>query len=128
MKIKVDTSLILFVSLPSEPPSAPLNLILHHDDSVLLSWDPPHDSGGRWEVMYDLTCEEVVEAGGQSRTCGQEVVFLPHSAGLIETSVRILGLDPRSDYKLSVRAWNQVSGLQGAPPPSTTSIMIHRCK
>ncbi|XP_074555401.1 tyrosine-protein kinase receptor TYRO3 [Halichoeres trimaculatus] len=112
----------------TKPPSAPLNLILHHTDSLWLSWDPPHDLGGRQEVMYDLTCEETVGNGHQSRKCGREVVFLPASAGLTGTSVRISGLDPKSDYRLSVRAWNQVSGLQGAPPPSTSSIMIHRWK
>ncbi|XP_034533076.1 tyrosine-protein kinase receptor TYRO3-like isoform X1 [Notolabrus celidotus] len=113
----------------TKPPSAPLNpSILRHNGSVLLSWDPPHDLGGRQEVMYDLTCEEVVEDGGQWRTCGPEVAFLPDSAGLNSTMVKLSGLDPKSDYRLSVRAWNEVSGLQGAPPSSTTSITIHRWK
>uniref|UniRef100_UPI0037E9002C ephrin type-A receptor 2 n=1 Tax=Semicossyphus pulcher TaxID=241346 RepID=UPI0037E9002C len=114
----------------TKPPSAPLSpSVLHHNDSVMLvTWDPPHDRGGRQEVMYDITCEKTVEDGGQWGICGQEVVFLPGSAGLIRTSVSISGLDPNCDYRLSVRAWNGVSDLQGAPPSSTASVTIHRWK
>nr|XP_020515911.1 tyrosine-protein kinase receptor TYRO3-like [Labrus bergylta] len=114
----------------TKPPSAPLNpsMLRHSDSELLLTWDPPHDWGGRQEVMYNITCEEEVEVGGQWRTCGQEVVFLPHSAALNKTSVRISGLDPNSDHRLSVRAWNHVSGQQGEPVSSTTTLTIHRWK
>ncbi|CAJ1086437.1 tyrosine-protein kinase receptor TYRO3-like isoform X1 [Xyrichtys novacula] len=113
----------------TKPPSAPLNpSIRHQEDLVLLSWDPPLDQGGRKEVMYDVSCEELVDDGGPWINCRQEVVFSPNTTGLTRTSVNISGLDPKTNYRLSVRAWNQVSGLQKVPPPSTTSISLNRWK
>lgn len=113
----------------TEPPSAPVNLTVHHhNDSVLImTWDPPHDSGGRQEVMYYVKCEKKAEADNRWGACGDDVVFLPDSARLTNTSVSISRLNPQCDYRLSVQAWNDISTLQGAPPSSTATVTMHRC-
>lgn len=110
-------------------PSAPVNLTAHHhNDSVLImTWDPPHDWGGRQDVMYRVKCERKAEAGSQWEACGDDVVFQPDSAGLTNTSVSITGLNPQRDYRLSVQARNDISILQEAQPTSTATITIHRC-
>ncbi|CAK6968617.1 tyrosine-protein kinase receptor TYRO3 isoform X1 [Scomber scombrus] len=110
----------------TKPPSAPVNATArHHNDSVLIvTWDPPHDRGGRQEVTYRVKCKEQAEAGGQWKSCGEHVVFLTN------TSVSITGLNPQSDYMLSVEAWNDILTLPlpGAPTPSTATVTIHRWK
>ncbi|XP_041638429.1 tyrosine-protein kinase receptor UFO-like [Cheilinus undulatus] len=113
----------------TKPPSPPLNLSIVHlnDSELLLTWDTPHDLGGRQEVMYDITCEQEVKSRGQRQSCGQEVVFLPSSVALNNTWVRIFRLDPNGDYRLSVRAWNHVSDQQGALLSSST-LTLHRWK
>lgn len=117
------------VSTPLEPPSAPVNLRTHwFNNSVLtLRWDPPHDWGGREEMNYRVQCEQEEEAGGQWGPCPDETVILPDPTGLNGTSVNISGLCPRSNFRLSVQAWNSISTLQGAPPSSTATVTIHKC-
>ncbi|CAN9509770.1 unnamed protein product [Ophioblennius macclurei] len=116
-----------FSRLPDDPehlgctkaPSAPVNLTArHHNASVLLlSWDPPQDLGGRSDLTYRVRCEE--EASSQWRACGGGVVFL-----LSNTSVSVLGLNPRRDYRLWVLAWNPMVDLQGTP--HSASVSIHK--
>ncbi|XP_053199851.1 ephrin type-A receptor 5-like [Scomber japonicus] len=109
----------------TKPPSAPVNATArHHNDSVLIvTWDPPHDRGGRQEVTYRVKCKEQAEVGGQWKSCGEQVVFLTN------TSVSITKLNPQRDYMLSVEAWNDILTLPlpGAPSPSTATVTIHRC-
>ncbi|XP_031146475.1 tyrosine-protein kinase receptor TYRO3 isoform X2 [Sander lucioperca] len=114
----------------TKPPSAPVNLTAHHhNDSVLImTWDPPHDRGGRREVKYYIKCEKKAEAGSRWEACGDDVVFLPASGGLTNTSVSITELNPQHDYRLSVQAWNDISTLPGAPLSSTATVTMHRWK
>ncbi|XP_034712606.1 tyrosine-protein kinase receptor TYRO3 isoform X2 [Etheostoma cragini] len=114
----------------TKPPSAPVNLTAHHhNDSVLImTWDPPHDRGGRQEVKYYIKCEKEAEAGSRWEACGDDVVFLPASGGLTNTSVSITDLNPQRDYRLSVQAWNDISTLRGAPLSSTATVTMHRWK
>ncbi|XP_037615569.1 tyrosine-protein kinase receptor TYRO3 [Sebastes umbrosus] len=114
----------------TKPPSAPVNLTANHlNDSVLImTWDPPHDRGGRQEVKYSIKCERGADSGHQWEACRDDVVFLPDSAGLTDTSVSITELDPQRDYRLSVQAWNDISTLRGAPPSSTATVTMHRWK
>ncbi|XP_055794895.1 tyrosine-protein kinase receptor TYRO3 [Salvelinus fontinalis] len=116
----------------TRPPSAPVNVTVQRlNDSILtLLWDPPIDLGGRQEVMYDVECSER-EGGtdGQWAVCGEAVIFLPASAGLTVTAVNLTWVSPWSDYRLSVRARNDVSFHQGAAAASSTApIIIHRWK
>ncbi|XP_075943296.1 ephrin type-A receptor 5 isoform X2 [Anarhichas minor] len=113
-----------------EPPSAPVNLMAyHHNESVLMmTWDPPHDWGGRQEVQYCIKCEREADSGRRWEACGDDVVFLPDSAGLIYTSVSITELNSQRSYRLSVQAQNDVSTLRGVPPSSSATVTIHRWK
>nr|XP_057923910.1 tyrosine-protein kinase receptor TYRO3 isoform X2 [Doryrhamphus excisus] len=113
----------------TKPPSAPSNLMAHLlNNSVLtLTWDPPHDWGGRQQVTYRVECEEEAESRhGQWGACGGGVFFSADSAGLTSTSVTVMGLDPRSDYRLTVYGWNDISSLVGPPPSSAASVTIHK--
>lgn len=112
-----------------EPPSAPVNLTLRHfnESALTLSWDPPQDWGGRQDVTYGVRCEREEEAEGRWGPCPDGTLILPDPAELSTTSVGVSGLSPRSNYRLSVQAWNSISSLQGAPPPSTATITIHKC-
>ncbi|KAM7377764.1 hypothetical protein PAMA_014181 [Pampus argenteus] len=127
-----------FSRLPSEPidngctkpPSAPVNVTAHHhnDSLLIVTWDPPHDLGGRQEVVYRVKCEKKAEASSQWEACWDNLVFLPDSTRLTNTSVSITGLNPQNDYRLSVQAWNEISTLLGVPPLSTATVTLHRWK
>ncbi|KAG8006351.1 Tyrosine-protein kinase receptor UFO, partial [Nibea albiflora] len=110
----------------TKPPSTPVNLTAHHqnDSGLIVTWDPPHDWGGRQEVEYHITCGRKTEAGSQWEACGDNVVVL--QGGPTSTSARITGMNPQHDYRLSVRAQNDISILQGAPLSSTATVTIHR--
>ncbi|KAK5848685.1 hypothetical protein PBY51_006279 [Eleginops maclovinus] len=114
----------------TRPPSAPVNLTArHYNDSMLMvTWDPPHDHGGRQEVTYGIKCEKEVDSVHQWEACGDDVVFLPDSAGLTNTSVTVTELNPQHGYRLSVQARNDVSILWKAPPSSTATVTMHRWK
>ncbi|KAM9335635.1 tyrosine-protein kinase receptor TYRO3 [Symphorus nematophorus] len=114
----------------TKPPSAPVNLTAHHhnDSALTVMWDPPHDWGGRQEVMYRLKCETAAEAGSRWGPCGGGVVFLPDSERVTNTSVCLTGLNPQHDYRLTVQAWNYVSSQQGVAPSSTATVTIQRWK
>ncbi|XP_066574881.1 tyrosine-protein kinase receptor TYRO3 isoform X2 [Amia ocellicauda] len=110
----------------TKPPTAPRNLTSHFlsPSSLLLSWEPPSDLGGRREVLYKVQCLE--RAGGSSwDDCGESVQWGSDSEGLAETGVNITGLHPRRDYRFSVCATNTVSDSQMAHA-STTTVTISR--
>ncbi|XP_032438400.1 uncharacterized protein LOC116732388 isoform X2 [Xiphophorus hellerii] len=112
----------------SKPPSAPLNLTTRavNDSVLVLKWDGPHDREGRTNVKYQVKCEKAAEMGGRWEPCGNQVLFLPDSDGLNDTSVTVLGLNHQLDYRLSVQAWNHISSLQPAPHSSTATVILHR--
>ncbi|TKS92541.1 Ras-related protein [Collichthys lucidus] len=112
----------------TKPPSAPVNLTAYHqnDSGLTVTWDPPHDWGGRQEVKYHIMCVRKAEAGGQWEACRDNVVVL--QGGLTSTSASITGMNPQHDYRLSVQAQNDISILQGAPLSSTATVTIHRWK
>lgn len=118
------------VLVSTEPPSAPVNLSAHHHNgtALIVMWDPPHDWGGRKEVKYHVECETQTKDGSQWEACGEDVIFLPDSSGLTNTSVTVTGLNLQCDYRLSVQAWNDVSSQLRAPLQSTATVTIHRCK
>lgn len=47
------------ISAVSEPPSAPQNLTVNFVDqsTVILSWSPPQDLGGRLDTVYRMKCD-----------------------------------------------------------------------
>ncbi|XP_066536535.1 tyrosine-protein kinase receptor TYRO3 [Hoplias malabaricus] len=100
----------------TRPPSAPLNLSIHHlsDTALMVKWAAPADLGGREEVMYDVACRQTT---GPTQDpwipCANSTSILPHSTGLIETTANLTGLHPYFSYQISVRAHNRISaGLE----------------
>lgn len=96
----------------SGPPSAPLNLTIHHlnNTALILSWAAPSDLGGREEVMFDVKCRQNAgQAHDPFVPCGESVFILPQPSKLTETAATITGLHLHVSYKFSVRALNQIS-------------------
>ncbi|XP_061090730.1 ephrin type-B receptor 3 isoform X1 [Conger conger] len=114
----------------TKPPSSPQKVRVHRvsDSSLELRWDPPFDLGGRAEVWYDVQCWETEQYSGEEwQPCGDAVRFYPNRRKLSDTAVNVTGVDPRTDYRLSVEAANAISAVQGRAG-SAESVNIHRWK
>ncbi|CAG0878978.1 unnamed protein product [Darwinula stevensoni] len=88
----------------SGPPSAPQNLTVNFVDqsTVILSWNPPYNTGGRTDIRYRMECD----------TCDESVTYLPAPAGresFNETKVTISRLRPVTKYRFQVYSENGVS-------------------
>lgn len=79
-------------------------------------------------MKYRVKCEKKTEDGSQWEACGEDVIFLPNSSGLTNTSVIVTGLNPQCDYRLSLQAWNDISSQLRAPLQSTATVTIHTCR
>ncbi|KAI4900974.1 hypothetical protein NFI96_011877 [Prochilodus magdalenae] len=96
----------------TKPPSAPLNLTVHHlgDTMLILNWATPADLGGREEVMYDVECRQNTEPAHDPWVqCGASIFILPQPTGLTKTVANITGMHPHVSYKISVHARNRLS-------------------
>ncbi|CAG0888322.1 unnamed protein product [Cyprideis torosa] len=94
----------------TRPPSAPQNLTVNFVDqsTVILSWNPPFNNGGRRDVVFRVRCD----------ACKPGVTFNPDQFRYDahnETTVTISGLQPVTTYRFQVFAENGVSD-QGGPP------------
>ncbi|KAL4631098.1 tyrosine-protein kinase receptor TYRO3-like [Arapaima gigas] len=112
----------------TKPPSSPTNLtsLTLNRTTVAFHWDPPIDLGGRDEVWYKVECNErEVESQGQWQVCGISVKISPSSYQLNGTTVIIMGMEPHSDYRLTILASNAVN-YNFNLPSSSQSITINR--
>ncbi|KAL0277038.1 UNVERIFIED_CONTAM: hypothetical protein PYX00_004461 [Menopon gallinae] len=89
----------------TQPPSAPQNLSLNFVDqsSVILSWSPPAEQGGRNDTVYRVLCEG----------CGVSVSYIPNTDFFNDTKITLTGLNPVTTYRFQVFAENGVSDLIG---------------
>lgn len=89
----------------SEPPSAPQNLTLNFVDqsTVLLSWSPPAEQGGREDTVYRVLCDG----------CGVTVSYIPNTDFFNDTKMTLTGLNPVTTYRFQVFAENGVSDVVG---------------
>lgn len=107
----------------SGPPSAPRNLVsLINDTALILQWMPPHDSGGRKDITYNIFCQRCdgstsVSSMTQCEPCEPDLRFIPRPLGLTGTSVAILDFAMHASYTFHVEAVNGVSSLGMAPRP-----------
>ncbi|XP_026873014.2 tyrosine-protein kinase receptor TYRO3 isoform X2 [Electrophorus electricus] len=98
----------------TKPPSAPVNLSIHHLSStaLILTWDAPADLGGREEVLYDVKCHQKTgEPHAQWVSCADTTHITPACTRLTETMANITGLHPYVNYHISVRAHNSISAI-----------------
>lgn len=105
------------------PPSAPRNLVsLINDTALILQWMPPHDSGGRKDITYNIFCQRCDASAGvssvaQCEPCEPDLRFIPRPLGLTGTSVVVLDFAMHASYTFHVEAVNGVSSLGVAARP-----------
>ncbi|CAH3118896.1 unnamed protein product, partial [Porites lobata] len=101
----------------SAPPTAPRNLsVIFQDLSVIVvAWMPPSDSGGRSDVVYDITCFQCDSNGNcnNRQPCDGRMQYWPKKENNKLTHVTLTGLQPNTSYVLRVAAENGVSYLYG---------------
>uniref|UniRef100_A0A3B4TEQ0 receptor protein-tyrosine kinase n=1 Tax=Seriola dumerili TaxID=41447 RepID=A0A3B4TEQ0_SERDU len=108
-----------FYRAPTDPPtgpcsglpSAPRDLMATTTQlsagKLLLSWNPPEDTGGRSDITYSVMCQRC--EGGACQPCGEKIRYDPSSVGLTETKVSVSELDAHLNYTFTVEAHSGVS-------------------
>ncbi|XP_032228565.2 ephrin type-B receptor 4 isoform X2 [Nematostella vectensis] len=97
-------------------PSAPRDLISVsiQPDTLLLSWKPPLEDGGRSDLTYIITCRRC-HNGNDSDVCDldceRSIAFTPIANQSVYTHVTISGLSPGSRYVLRVSSRNGVTSF-----------------
>ncbi|KAG8002384.1 Ephrin type-B receptor 2 [Nibea albiflora] len=105
-------------------PSAPQNVIsIVNETSLRLEWSPPHEGGGREDVVYNIICKSCGSGRGGCTRCGDNVQFVPRQLGLIDTRVHISDLLAHTQYTFEIQAVNGVSD-QSPYSPHYTSVNI----
>lgn len=76
---------------------------------------PPSDSGGRSDVVYDITCFQCDSNGNcnNRQPCDGRMQYWPKKENNKLTHVTLTGLQPNTSYVLRVAAENGVSYLFG---------------
>uniref|UniRef100_A0A671TBL0 receptor protein-tyrosine kinase n=1 Tax=Sinocyclocheilus anshuiensis TaxID=1608454 RepID=A0A671TBL0_9TELE len=117
--------------------SAPQNVISSvNETSLMLEWNPPRETGGRDDVVYNIICKSCGGGRGGCTRCGDNVQFVPRQLGLTDARVFISDLLAHTQYTFEVQAVNGVSDQSPYSPqyasvnittnqaaPSTVSIM-----
>ncbi|KAL3270488.1 hypothetical protein HHI36_021030 [Cryptolaemus montrouzieri] len=93
----------------TQPPSAPQNLSVSFVDqsTVILTWSPPENQGGRHDIRYRIKCD----------ACSLGLVqYSPSLPSFNETRITITGLNAVTTYRFQVFAENGVSHLSTKAP------------
>ncbi|KAJ8246773.1 hypothetical protein GJAV_G00255250 [Gymnothorax javanicus] len=112
----------------TRPPSSPQKVMVHRlsGSQLELQWEPPFDLGGRAELWYSVQCwERAVGSAERWEPCGEVVRFHPSHRRLNDSTVNVMGLDPRAEYRLSVAAENALSAVLPGDDAVET-VTIHR--
>ncbi len=105
-------------------PSAPQNVISSvNETSLMLEWNPPRETGGRDDVVYNIICKSCGGGRGGCTRCGDNVQFVPRQLGLTDTRVFISELLAHTQYTFEVQAVNGVSD-QSPYSPQYASVNI----
>uniref|UniRef100_A0A8C9TBD3 receptor protein-tyrosine kinase n=1 Tax=Scleropages formosus TaxID=113540 RepID=A0A8C9TBD3_SCLFO len=105
-------------------PSAPRNVISSvNETSLTLEWNPPKESGGRDDVVYNVICKSCGAGRGGCTRCGDNVQFTPRQLGLREPRVHVSDLLAHTRYTFEVQAVNGVSD-QSPYSPQFASVNI----
>ena len=104
-------------------PSAPRDLVATTTQlsagKLLLSWNPPEDTGGRTDVTYTVECQRC--EGILCQPCGEKIRYEPTSVGLTDTKVSVSELDAHLNYTFTVEAHSGVT-VSASQPPSTSAL------
>ncbi|KAM4610313.1 ephrin type-A receptor 2 [Polymixia lowei] len=112
--------------LPSAPQDLVATITQLSAGRLLLSWNPPEDTGGRTDITYSVECRRC--EGTVCQPCGEKIRYDPGSAGLTDTKVSVSELDAHLNYTFTVEAHSGVSqfATQGTPRtnrrPSTSAL------
>ncbi|KAM9855143.1 ephrin type-A receptor 2 isoform 2-T2 [Aulostomus maculatus] len=93
--------------LPSAPRDLVATITQLSAGKILLSWNPPEDTGGRTDITYSIECQCC--EGTVLQPCGEKIHYEPASAGLTDTKVSVSELDAHLNYTFTVVAHNGVS-------------------
>uniref|UniRef100_A0A3B3WRF9 receptor protein-tyrosine kinase n=3 Tax=Poecilia TaxID=8080 RepID=A0A3B3WRF9_9TELE len=100
-------------------PSAPRGLVATPNSltpgKLLLSWQPPEDTGGRSDITYSVECHRW--EGSQHLPCGEKIRYDPANTGLLDTKVSVSELDPYLNYTFTVEVHSGVSMFPSQPMP-----------
>ncbi|XP_030078105.1 ephrin type-A receptor 2 [Microcaecilia unicolor] len=111
----------------TRPPTAPRDLVaIGLGASVHLRWSPPHNTGGRKDVVYSVVCEQCRPEVGECQPCDPGVRYSNGPQDLKETSLKISDLEPYVNYSFTVEARNGVSSFSSARSLSTVSISVNQ--
>ncbi|XP_016404748.1 ephrin type-B receptor 2-like [Sinocyclocheilus rhinocerous] len=101
-------------------PSAPQRVISSvNETSLRLEWDPPKESGGREDVVYNVICKSCGSGRGACTRCGDNVQFVPRQLGLTHPWVHISDLLAHTQYTFEIQAVNGVSDESPFSPQFT---------
>ncbi|XP_057657930.1 ephrin type-A receptor 4-B isoform X1 [Diorhabda carinulata] len=101
----------------TQPPSAPQNLTVSFVDqsTVILSWLPPGNLGGRLDTVYRIKCD----------ACSLGLVqYNPSMENFNETRITISGLNAVTTYRFQIFAENGVSHMAVRESPEYADIVV----
>lgn len=118
-------------SLFLEPPSRPRSPQAEFKDSnsVIITWEPPSDLGGRSDYSYRISCSGTTSAAGSSvNQCpSQSIQYSPAQSGFNTTKVTISNLLPDTHYTFLIFAENGVSTqVQNLPQYAAVPVTTDR--
>uniref|UniRef100_A0A8C1CRQ4 receptor protein-tyrosine kinase n=2 Tax=Cyprinus carpio TaxID=7962 RepID=A0A8C1CRQ4_CYPCA len=107
----------------SDPLQMPCTSMSFSYTSLRLEWDPPKESGGREDVVYNIICKSCGSGRGACTRCGDNVQFVPRQLGLTHPRVHISDLLAHTQYTFEIQAVNGVSD-QSPFSPQFTAVNI----
>uniref|UniRef100_A0A667ZQX3 receptor protein-tyrosine kinase n=1 Tax=Myripristis murdjan TaxID=586833 RepID=A0A667ZQX3_9TELE len=103
----------------TRPPSAPRSIVTQINDTmVTLEWSEPLERGGRSDLTYSVSCSRCRSKGEVTSClpCDDAVSYRPAQLGLTQRRVVIWGLQPHTNYTLTVQSLNGVSSFSQSEP------------
>uniref|UniRef100_A0A667ZYY4 receptor protein-tyrosine kinase n=1 Tax=Myripristis murdjan TaxID=586833 RepID=A0A667ZYY4_9TELE len=101
----------------TRPPSAPRSIVTQINDTmVTLEWSEPLERGGRSDLTYSVSCSRCRSKVTSCLPCDDAVSYRPAQLGLTQRRVVIWGLQPHTNYTLTVQSLNGVSSFSQSEP------------
>uniref|UniRef100_A0A667ZYS4 receptor protein-tyrosine kinase n=1 Tax=Myripristis murdjan TaxID=586833 RepID=A0A667ZYS4_9TELE len=105
----------------TRPPSAPRSIVTQINDTmVTLEWSEPLERGGRSDLTYSGEVTSCLP-------CDDAVSYRPAQLGLTQRRVVIWGLQPHTNYTLTVQSLNGVSSFSQSEPATERVNVTTKC-